>query len=271
MQRTGVKHCRTKKEVLDALNLCAVVHMSVSDVIQVLDQLKEYPDGLCCVELPWWKANNPDIRKLLLLYFGECYGFRPVGTLPAFPLEIERRSNAAQCREEFREVSQYLQIGNYSSYVHPIPAKETKEEAKICVSDVKNIYERMQQNISEFEMQPTDENEGTYQRTLENRIIGARHVIYFGGIEEEVVNGALATLLCTNKLDDELLEIGWVRTNMPKVRVAYLLAYYRLYGEDADNKYRQLEEYVDHFAASEERRQEIRQVRACINNSALTM
>ena len=78
--------------------------------------------------------------------------------------------------------------------------------------------------------------------------------------------GAVATLLCANKLGAELLETGWVRADMPNVRVAYLLAYYLLYGDKAAIKYQQLGEYVDLFVNSEERKAEIQQVQAFIDS-----
>ncbi len=272
MEHTVAKKNYSRREALNILNRYAVGQASFSDAVAVLDQLSEDPEQLCSVELPWWKTQSSDTRKLLMLYYHEHMGFRYVGTRPNFEEAIERRKDAAQCRQEFEEVARYLLYDVHSECYDK--NEEAKAHLHVNQNDIKEIYGSLCRELSEFEVRPSPVEGGDYHRAVENRIIAARHVIYLWGTDGskdveftmEVVNEALATLLRTKKLNDELLEIGWVRADMPNVRVAYLLAYYLLYGDKADSKYKQLKNYVDHFIHSEERMGEIQQVQAFIDN-----
>lgn len=262
----------SREESLEVLNRYAVGQASFSDAVEVLEQRAKEREGLCIIELPWWKTRDSDTRKLLMLYYYEHMGFRMVGMRPDFEVYIRGRKDAAQCREEFEEIARYLQYDVPSAcFDEEAPAKDIRHTMQ---NDIQEIYDGICREVSEFEVKPTEVEEGEYERALENRMIGAKHVIYLWGTDSskdakttiEAVVGALAALLRANKLDAELLETGWVRANMPNVRVAYLLAYYLLYGDKAATQYQQLGEYADLFVNSEERMEEIQQVQAFIKS-----
>ena len=262
----------SREGALEVLNRYAVGQASFSDAVEVLEQMAKEREGLCIIELPWWKTRESDVRKLLLLYYYEHMGFRMVGTRPAFEVYIKERKDAAPCREEFEEIARYLQYDVPSvCFDEEKPAMAIRHTTQ---NDIQEIYDSICRVVSEFEVESTEVEEGEYERASENRMIGAMHVIYLWGNDSskdakktiEAVIGALAALLRANKLDAELLETGWVRANISNVRVAYLLAYYLLYGDKADTQYQQLGEYVNHFENSEERMEEIQQVHAFIES-----
>ena len=139
-------------------------------------------------------------------------------------------------------------------------------DAKIAAQqqNVKEIYDALCRELAASEVQPAAEETITEY----TRIIGTRKT--GGSSDEEVsmatVERALATLLRANKLDDELLCMGWDRADLPNVRIAYLLAYYLLYGDKVGSKYQKLNLYAKRSMDVEERQDEIRQVQTFIEN-----